>query len=190
MRFSVWTGVVCLLGGIAGLGLVLAFSLTGWGEPGTAAYRTYELLNRLMAVALLFMAAGWFGAWRQLEGFGRWAALVAFLGTLMIALGTTAEFWLYSDLPYSGPSMRQTAYATASIGGLVQDIGAMVAGVSIWRSGFWPRWAGILLLLSLPLDFLAFFTIGSPFLVSTVLGLAVGWLLVTNGRVFQVQSLS
>jgi hypothetical protein len=184
-----WIGILSLIGGVVGFILIVAFSITGWGEPGTAAYNTYELLNWLMAVALFFMAAGWVGVWRLLPGFGRWAALVALLGTLMIALGTAAEFWLYTDLPYSGPSMRQTAYVTASIGGLIQDVGAMAAGVTVWRSDVWPRWVAILLLLSLPLDFLAFFTIGTPFLVSAVLALVIGWILVTNGLVFRVQSL-
>jgi hypothetical protein len=183
---SRWFGRLSLIGGIAGVLLVLAFSATGWGQPGTAVYTRYELLNRLMAVSLLFMAAGWLGAWLVLSGFGRWAALLAFLGTILIAIGTAAEFWLYSDLPYNPPNegwtMRHTAYTTASIGGLVQDVGAMAAGLAVLRSGIWPRWVAILLLLSLPLDFLAFFTIGSPFLVSAVLALLLGSILVTNGR--------
>jgi hypothetical protein len=65
----------------------------------------------------------------------------------------------------------------------------MAVGLTVWRSGIWPRWVAILLLLSLPLDFLAFFTIGSPFLVSAVLALVIGWILVTNSRVFRVQSI-
>jgi hypothetical protein len=85
--------------------------------------------------------------------------------------------------------MRHTAYTTASIGGLIQDVGAMAAGLTVLRSGIWPRWVAILLLLSLPLDFLAFITIGSPFLVSAVLALVIGWILVTNSRVFRVQSI-
>jgi hypothetical protein len=190
---SRWFGRLSLIGGIAGVLLVLAFSATGWGQPGTAVYTRYELLNRLMAVSLLFMAAGWLGAWLVLSGFGRWAALLAFLGTILIAIGTAAEFWLYSDLPYNPPNegwtMRHTAYTTASIGGLVQDVGAMAAGLKVWRSGIWSRWVVIILLLSLPLDFLAFFTIGSPFLVSAVLALVIGWILVTNSRVFRVQSI-
>jgi hypothetical protein len=184
-----WFGALSLFGGVAGALLIMAFSITGWGEPGTTAYQRYEFLNRMMAVALLFMALGWLGGWRVIAGFGRWASFLAFLGTIMIALGTAAEFWLYSDLPYSGASMRQTAYTTASMGGLIQDIGAMIVGLAVWRSGLWPRWLAILLLLSLPLDFLAFFTIGTPFWVSAVLALLIGWILVTNGRDFGVESL-
>jgi hypothetical protein len=85
--------------------------------------------------------------------------------------------WLYSDLPYSVPNMRQTAFGLASIGGLIQDIGTMVMGLSIWRSGLWPRWAAGLFLLALPLDILAFFAIGITFLVSAVFALVLGWIL-------------
>lgn len=47
-----WLGVVSVLGGITALPLMVAFMATGFGEPGTAAYQTYELLNRLMAISL------------------------------------------------------------------------------------------------------------------------------------------
>lgn len=65
--------VLSLIGSALGFLLIIAFSMTGWGVPGTAAYRTYELLNRLMAIALLLMAAGWAGAWQALAGYGHWA---------------------------------------------------------------------------------------------------------------------
>lgn len=53
-----WLGVFSLLGGITAIPLMVAFLATGFGEPGTAAYGTYERLNRLMAVSLLLMSAG------------------------------------------------------------------------------------------------------------------------------------
>lgn len=76
-----------------------------WVVPlATAAYQTYEFLNRSNAIVILFMAAGWLGAFLLLEGFGRWAALVALIGTLLYTFGTAAEFWLYSDLSYNPPN--------------------------------------------------------------------------------------
>lgn len=50
--------------------------------------------------------------------------------------------------------MRHTAFTTALIGNLVRDIGAMITGVFVWRSGLWPRWVAIILLLALPLGHL------------------------------------
>jgi len=61
-----WTkvlGILSLVGGITVVPLMIAFARTGWGTPGTAAYETYELLNRLTAFSLLLMAAGW--GWRS-----------------------------------------------------------------------------------------------------------------------------
>ncbi|MCI0396378.1 MAG: hypothetical protein L0332_24575 [Chloroflexi bacterium] len=54
-------GVLSLLGGAAAIPLMFAFLNVGWGDPGTAAYQRYETLNRLTSVALLFIAAGWWG---------------------------------------------------------------------------------------------------------------------------------
>lgn len=179
--------VLSLIGGALGTLLIVAFSITGWGAPGTAAYQTYELLNRLMATALLLMAAGWLGSWQALAGYGRWAALAALLGTLVFALGTAAEFWLYSDLPYGVPNMRQTAFTVGSMAALVQDIGAMTAGICVWQTGVWPRWAALVLLLALPLDFFAFFVMGTTFLVSVVLALMLGWVLLTKSRNFGIE---
>ena len=179
--------VLSLIGGALGTLLIVAFSITGWGALGTAAYQTYELLNRLMATALLLMAAGWLGSWQALAGYGRWAALAALLGTLVFALGTAAEFWLYSDLPYGVPNMRQTAFTVGSMAALVQDIGAMTAGICVWQTGVWPRWAALVLLLALPLDFFAFFVMGTTFLVSVVLALMLGWVLLTKSRNFGIE---
>lgn len=76
--------------------------------------------------------------------------------------------------------MRQTTFAVASMAALVQDIGAMTAGIYVWRTGAWPRWAAVVLLLALPLDFFAFFVMGTTFLVSAVFALILGWILLTK----------
>lgn len=167
-------GILSLIGGITAVPLLVAFSMIEGGSVGTAAYQTYELLNRLMAVALLFMAAGWLGVGQIVKGYGRWAARSAFIGVLIMVLGTAAEFWLYSDLPYSGESMRQVAYSTASIGGWLHDLGSIALGIFIWRTRIWPRWRAVILLLALPIDIAAFFWLNSPFTAATVLALIVG----------------
>jgi hypothetical protein len=154
---------------------------------GTAAYQRYELLNRLMAVALVFMAAGWFGVGQVVGGNGRWAARLAFIGILIMALGTAAEFWLYSDLPYNGESMRQVAYSTTSIGGWLLNLGAMAVGSTIWRSRIWPRWSTIILLLALPFDIAAYFLLNSPFVTATIVALLLSWFLLRNDRPFKLQ---
>lgn len=167
-------GILSLVGGLTAIPLLVAFSVTGWGAPGTAVYQTYELLNRLMAAALLLMAGGWVGVWRALAGYGRWAAILALGGVLIMAAGTAAEFWLFTDLPYAGENGRQAAFTATSIGGLLLSMGATGVGLSIRRSRFWPRWSAIILLLALPLDMVAFFLLGSPFVTATVFALILG----------------
>ena len=173
-----WLGVLSVLGGITAVPLMVAFMVTGYGEPGTAAYETYEQLNRVMAVSLLLMAAGWLGAWLAWPaGPGRWAAAVAFVGSLVVAGANAAEFWLFSDLPYGvAGNGRDLSWMAFSLGSLVTDLGATLLGVAVWRSRRWPRWSAVLLMATLPLDVVAFFTV-SPFLAPAVLAVAIGYLL-------------
>ena len=187
MKQTRWLGILSLLGGITAVPLLIAFLMIEGGAVGTAAYQRYELLNRLMSVILVLMSVGWFGMWRVLKGNGRWAARIAFLGVLIMAAGTAAEFWLYSDLSYSGDNMRQMAYSTTSVGGLLLDLGAMGVGIAIWRSRIWPRWYALLLILALPIDFAAFFLLNSPFVTATTVAILLGWFLLRNVRPFTLQ---
>lgn len=85
-------------GGISAVPLTVAFASAGWGEPGTAAYRTYETLNRLTAFALLLMVPGWLGLFLALpRGYGRWGALAAKLLEEALCL-CNPTFW--KDLPF------------------------------------------------------------------------------------------
>lgn len=168
-------GGATLLGGIAGIPLIIAFSQTGWGSPGTSVYQTYELLNRLMAGALLLMSAGWLGVFLWLpQGYGRWAAMSAFIGSIFMVIGVSAEFWLFSHLPYAGFNMRHVAFSLFSLSGLLVDISVTILGTAIYRLRLWPDWSVLILLLVLPLDVVAFFGLNSIFLISTILALVVG----------------
>lgn len=180
MNNSRFYGVLSLVGGLTAVLILIAFFLTGWDSPGTVYYQTYERLNRLMAVALLFMAGGWLGVWRVSGGYGRWVVSLAFIGVLITSIGTAAEFWLYTDLPYEGGNMRQTAFTVVSIGGWLLIIGATGMGVTIWRYRFWPRWSAIIMLLALPIDIVAFFLLRSPFVSATMFALILGGLLFTK----------
>jgi hypothetical protein len=149
------------------------------GGPGTVAYRTYELLNRLMAILLLFMSAGWVGlAFKSPAGYGRWGGWLAVVGAIFVITGNGAEFWLFSDLTYDCCNMRHTAWGTFLLGLLLTAAGATLSGLAFQRTHRWPRWITILLILALPLVILSF--IVSPFLGPVVLALALGWVLVTS----------
>ena len=172
-------GVLGLTGSITAVPIIIAFTQTGWGTPGTPTYQSYELLNRLMTFSLLLMAAGWLGVVLLcVHGNGRWGAILAFVGSIIMVAGTAAEFWLFSDLPYSqGSNLRNAAWSTFGLGSLLLDVGAMILGIAIWRSRLGSRWRAVVLLLALPMDFAAFFLLGSPFLGAAILAFVVGSLL-------------
>lgn len=172
-------GILSFIGGITAVPLLIAFLTIEGGAVGTTAYQTYELLNRLMAVALLFMAAGWFGLWRMLKVNGRWAAFMAFVGVLIMAGGTAAEFWLFSDLSYSEQNLRQAAFTAFGMGGLLLDMGAIILGTILWRKIHWPHWSIIVLLMALFIDLAAFILLNAPFLAVTLLSLTVSYNLST-----------
>lgn len=180
-------GVLSMAGGVAAVPLITALTLTGWGTPGTAAYQTYELLNRLMAFSLLLMMAGWMGLFLVMpRGYGRWAVLLALAGATFMVIGNAAEFWLFSDLSYDCCNVRHAAWSTFLLGLLATVIGATVSGLAVRRAHNWPQWRGLLLMLALPLGILGFGI--TPFLGPAVLALALGWLLLTRTSPIQVQS--
>ena len=182
MKQTRFLGILSLLGGITAVPLLIAFTITDWGEPGTAVYQTYELLNRLMTGSLLLMSAGWLGLYLRNDRYGRWATLLALLGSLMMVIGTAAEFWLFSDLPYAGQNLRHMAFSTFSFGSLLLDVGATAVGIATFRSHIWPRWSAIILLLALPLDMVAFLWLNAIFLTTAVLSLVVGYNLLKVNR--------
>ena len=172
-------GILGLTGGITAVPIIIGFIQTGWGVPGTPTYQSYELLNRLMAFSLLLMAAGWLGVVLLcVHGNSRWGAILAFVGSIIMVAGTAAEFWLFSDLPYSqGSNLRNAAWSTFGLGSLLLDVGVMILGIAIWRSRLGSRWRSVVLLLALPMDFAAFYLLGSPFLGAAILAFVVGSLL-------------
>lgn len=170
-------GLLGMIGGLLGLALSFAFASTGWGEPGTAAYSTYEQLNRITGVALLLMAGGWLGLARVTpKGYGRVAAWVAFIASIAMVIGTAAEFWLFTDLPYGDPTnARSLSWSAYSFGSLVQVIGATVLGIYAWRTNIWPKFSAFVLVMAVPIAVFTFVFL-SPFFGPSVLAMIAGWL--------------
>lgn len=170
-------GLLGIIGGLLGIALSFGFAATGWGEPGTAAYSTYEQLNRITGVALLLMAGGWLGvAWVMPKGYGRGGAWVAFIASIAMFIGNAAEFWLFTDLPYGDPTnARSLSWLAYLFGSLVQAIGATVAGIYAWRTGSWPKLGAFVLIMALPIAAFTFVFL-SPFFGPSVLAVTAGWL--------------
>lgn len=171
-------GLLGMIGGLAGLALVAVFAMTDFGMPGTAAYRTYEMLNRLIALPLLLMACGWLGLALMLPfGYGRKGAWLAFVLAVAMAIGTAAEFWLFSDQPYGvWTNGRMISFMTFFIPSLFFYLCATLVGVYQWRSGKGSRAVVIVLIAAIPLYIISVFTLNSNFLIPAVLAMAAGWL--------------
>jgi hypothetical protein len=164
-----------LLVGLAGAALSIAVTLligvAGWGQPGTEAYETYELLNRVAVLPMLLMTAVPVALLRiphiRDERRGSIAAVALLVGLLAMAVGTSLEFWIFTDEPYggSGSEGRITSYVLGTF------LGGMVALISLALLGSWglrraslPRWTA-LTLVGLPVALVVLpFTPLSPYL--------------------------
>lgn len=175
-------GLMGILGGLIGVVLVAFFATNDFGYPGTAAYRTYETLNRLIALPLLLMACGWLGLALCLpSGAGRKGAWLAFVASILMAAGTAAEFWLFSDQPYGvWTNGRMASFKAFFIASLILYICATLVGVYLWRAESGPRPAAAILMGAIPLYIAVVFTINSNFLIPALLALVVGWVLLSS----------
>ncbi len=79
----------------------------GWGEPGSTLYERYELINRLLPLALLPVTLGFIGlhaAQRRSDGWLGTAGFAAVIvGFVVTIAGNMGEFWAFSDQSYEGP---------------------------------------------------------------------------------------
>ena len=180
-------GLAGMSGGLLGLALVAVFAANDFGLPGTAAYRVYETLNRLMALPLLLMACGWLGlAFALPKGYGRAGAWLAFAASVVMAAGTAAEFWLFSDQPYGvWTNGRMASFMSFFVASLLLYVSAMIAGVALWRFGTSSRVAAVILMVAIPLYVTAILTLGSNFLAPALLALAAGWAAIRSVETFR-----
>jgi hypothetical protein len=175
-------GLMSIVGGLIGIVLVVFFATNEFNYPGTAAYRTYEVLNRLIALPLLLIACGWLGlAFVVPKGFGRVAAWVAFAASVLMAAGTAAEFWLFSDQPYGvWANGRMISFLTFSVASLILYISATIVGVRLWRAEAGSRFGAVIFIAAIPLYIAVVFTLNSNFLVPSVLALVAGWIVMRS----------
>ena len=152
-RMFAWAG---LLGGAFWILLTLIFS-SDWGAPGTLQYLAYQNFNRLWSPTLLLMLFGFVGVYLQYPfragklgqiGFG-----LIVLGFGLMVAGNIAEFWVFTDSPYaSGLNPRNLSWFTFLFGWLFTLIGSLLWGIHSRRTRALPGWAGVSLLLTLPIS--------------------------------------
>jgi hypothetical protein len=138
IRFS---GLVAMLGGVLWPLWVVVEQSGGWGEPGSAAYQRYELINRLLPLAILPVVVGLVGLHVVLRrGYG-WLGTAGFVtllaGFALMVAGSVGEFWIFSAQSYTGPG-RNASWVLFLLGHLVLAIGTVLFGITIARAKVLP----------------------------------------------------
>jgi hypothetical protein len=181
-------------------GLALAVSLlmewlvVPYEQLGSEAYLTSSYLVssglRLLGIVLLLWALiGIYERQSRAAGtFGLWAFVVAFFGTALSAGNTWAEVFIWPTLAQVAPNMLSGQATEASSylsAGLTLSfplfgVGLILFGVATLRAGVYPRWAPVLLIISIPVTMFLDPTPGSfqESIGQILLGIAVaalGW---------------
>src|SRR5215218_1884997 len=170
--------------------LVVPFEQLGQTEAYlTGSYLLSSGLRLFSTILLLWALIGIYGRQSRAAGtFGLWAFVVAFLGTALTAGNTWAEVFVWPTLAQVAPNMLSGQATEASsylVSGInvsfpLFSIGMIVFGVATFMARVYPRWAPVLLIVSIPVTIFLPGTSGT-FLESIgqiLLGIAVaalGW---------------
>ena len=155
----------------------------------TSSYLVSSGLRLLGIILLLWALIGIYGRQSRSAGtFGLWAFVVAFFGTALSAGNTWAEVFIWPTLAQVAPNMLSGQATEASSylsAGLTLSfplfgIGLILFGVATLRAGIYPRWAPVLLIISIPVTMFLDPTPGSfqESIGQILLGIAVaalGW---------------
>jgi len=124
---------------VGGVGLVVMFMAAGsveWGPPGTEAYNSYQMMNRLVTVPAALLVVGVFATGFQsrtrLGVFGWMSWLLGLAGSLLVLGGNVAEFWLFTSRAY-GDRARNLAWGSFVLGVALLLIAGLLAAVHVSR---------------------------------------------------------
>jgi hypothetical protein len=169
--------------GLLGAGALAAIAFTGqapWGPPGSAAYTMYELMNRLTGAGLLLMAAAPLALRRALDErsirAGRRALAVVAAGTVAMAIGSAAEFIVFTTAPYSGPGseVRNLSWLTFLAGGFVTLVATVAAGFILLRDARVQRPIALCVIAAVPVGFIAAYLGLTALMAIPLMGLVLG----------------
>jgi hypothetical protein len=155
----------------------------------TSAYLVSSGLRLLSILLLLWGLIGIYGPQSRAAGtFGLWAFVVAFFGTALVAGNVWAEVFVYPTLAQVAPNVMSgsvtdfPSYLSAglSLSFPLFGLGLILFGVATIRAGVYPRWAAVLLIVSIPVTMFLDPTPGSfqESIGQILLGIAVatlGW---------------
>jgi hypothetical protein len=163
VRMGAWAAMV---GGVAlVVSMLLAWLVVPYERLGltdsylTSSYSISSGLRLLGLVLLLWGLIGIYGPQSRAAGtFGLWAFVVAFFGTALVAGNVWAEVFVYPTLAQVAPNVMSgsvTDFPSYLSAGLTLSfplfgIGLILFGVATFRAGVYPRWASVLLIVSIP----------------------------------------
>lgn len=177
--------------GVLGGGTVIVMLLAGlddFGYPGSATYLIYENFNRIVSGLLVLQGCSLIGFYylkrNSFEKLDNRLLQVLIFAWVAMVLGTTAEFWLFSDLPYPRSpgefNLRVAAFTLFSLGSLVAGITLMILGLRFLRGALFSSFLGIIMLLYLPATLASFFAGFSLFLVPAVFAILIATFVFKN----------
>ena len=163
VRAGAWAAMVSGLALVVSMlmeWLVVPYERLGHTEAYfTSAYHVSSGLRLFSIVLLLWALIGIYGPQSRAAGtFGLWAFVAVFLGTALTAGNVWAEVFVYPTLAqvapnvWSGGIMEVSSYMSAglTLSFPLFGIGLILFGVATIRAGLYPRWAAVLLIISIP----------------------------------------
>jgi hypothetical protein len=185
MKYQKTLGVIGLLGGSVALVAILIVGDT-FDFPGSAEYLTYEIFNRSMAVLLALqtcsLVAFFIGRYEVLGKIDKRVITIGLFAWAAMVIGTAAEFWLYSDLPYPKTpadfNMRVAAYLLFFLGSLTAGVALLVLVIRLFKRRIISSVLGVALVLYFPLYFLGI----SIFIPPAVAAIAISGAALTSRR--------
>jgi hypothetical protein len=162
VRAGAWAAMVSGLALVASL--LMEWLVVPHERLGTEAFLTSSYLVssglRLLSIVLLPWALiGIYGRQSRAAGtFGLWAFVVVFLGAALTVGNVWAEVFVWPTLAQVAPNMMSGSVTDMSsylVSGLnvsfpLFGIGMILFGVATFRAGVYPRWAALLLIISIP----------------------------------------
>jgi len=140
--------------------LVVPYEQLGQTEAYlTGSYLLSSGLRLLSTVLLAWALIGIYERQSRAAGtFGLWAFVVAFLGTALLAGNNWGEVFVWPTLAQVAPNVLSGQATEAplylltgiSLSFPIFSIGVILFGVATIRAGVYPRWAAVLLIVSLP----------------------------------------
>src|SRR5215208_4354307 len=193
VRAGAWAAMVSGLAMV--VSMLLAWLIVPYERLGqieayfTSAYLVSSGLRLLSILLLLWGLIGIYGPQSRAAGtFGLWAFVVAFFGTALVAGNVWAEVFVYPTLAQVAPNVMSgsvTDFPSYLSAGLslslpLFGLGLSLCGVATIRAGVYPRWAAVLLIVSIPVTMFLDPTPGSfqESIGQILLGIAIaalGW---------------